>query len=255
MSSYGLWLSAAGMQLYEHQQAVLANNIANADTVGFKHDYAVVAERAIENRENAGGVGLSHPVLDDASGGLSVNPTHHDLSQGAIEHTEGNFDLAVNGDGYFTVQHGEEVRYTRDGRFTRNEAGELVMATARGRWRLLDEDGGPIVVDGRERDFSVSDDGTVRVAGEEIGRIALQQPVDEKGFRKAGENTFVLKDTTMEPADGLIQQRALEQSTFEVVRGMVQMIEASRAYSMNATLIQLQDQMSGQAVAGVGRLT
>ena len=98
MSSYGLWLSAAGMQVNDHKQALLANNMANINTTGFKHDLAVVTQRQIESRALAGGQRYAHEVLDEMSGGVNVRPSHHSFAQGAIEHTGGSLDVAIQGD-------------------------------------------------------------------------------------------------------------------------------------------------------------
>ncbi len=81
MSSYGLWLSAAGMKVNEHRQALLANNMANAHTTGFKQDLAVIRARPVESREMRNGLRLTHPVLDGMTGGVNIRPSHHNFAQ------------------------------------------------------------------------------------------------------------------------------------------------------------------------------
>ena len=83
MSTYGLWLSAAGMKVQEHRQALLANNIANAQTTGFKHDFAVVMQRQVESQASAQGFPFADRVLDSMPGGVNVRQTYQSFAQGA----------------------------------------------------------------------------------------------------------------------------------------------------------------------------
>ena len=125
MSSYGLWLSAAGMKVNEHRQTILANNMANANTTGFKHDLAVVRQRLIASEARGNGATATHSVLDGLSGGVQVEATFHSFVQGRIEKTGRPLDIALHGDGFLTVSDGENTRYTRDGQLTTNAVGEL----------------------------------------------------------------------------------------------------------------------------------
>ncbi len=87
MSSYGLWLSAAGMKVNDHRQTILTNNMANAHTTGFKHDLAVVTQRRVESQESGGSAQFAQPVLDGMSGGVHVRPSFQVFAQGPIEGT------------------------------------------------------------------------------------------------------------------------------------------------------------------------
>ena len=80
--TYGLWLSAAGLQANQYRHNVLANNLANVDTVGFKKDLAVMRERLVESRAGADGLQYRNPLLDDLSGGTFVTPTYHSSRKG-----------------------------------------------------------------------------------------------------------------------------------------------------------------------------
>ncbi|HNQ24465.1 MAG TPA: flagellar hook basal-body protein [Phycisphaerae bacterium] len=255
MSTYGLWLSTAGMQLNDHRQNVLANNMANAQTHGYKHDYAVVAQRVLASRGDAAGMPFAHPVFDGMSGGLSVKQSLSDFSQGPLEQTGGSLDVAIEGGGFFTVQAGDQVRYTRDGSFARNAAGEIVLAADGGRWRVLSEDGDPLVLESGKGAPEVSGDGTIRQDGAAVGKVGLVQPADPGQFRKVGSNMFEAGDGKVEPANGVLHGQALEGSNFDVMAGLAQMIEASRAYQFNATMVQFQDNLTGLAISRVGRLT
>jgi len=254
MSSYGLWLSAAGMKVNEHRQTLLANNLANVQTAGFKKDLAVVMQRRVESQSSPTGAAFVHPVLDDLAGGVHVRPSYQSWQNGPIEWTGKPLDVAIQGDGLFTVQDGETTRYTRNGNFAVNSAGELVLATESGRWRILDEDGDPITLAEDGGEITISDDGMMRQGAEEVARIEIVMTDNPRALRKVGENLFELTEGEMKPAAGRIEGQSLEGSNFDVVEGLAGMIEATRAYQMNATLIQLQDQLTGQTVSTLGRL-
>lgn len=256
MSSYGLWLSAGGMKVNEHRQTLLANNMANMQTTGFKSDLAMITQnRHAARGGRPDGRTASHPVLDQLPGGLQVMPPHHSLAQGPIESTGRALDLAIDGPGFFVVGHDDVRRYTRDGGFTSNPEGELVLSADEGQWRVLDELGNPIAIDEAAGAPVVSEDGTIRQAGVVVGQVAIVDFADRAALRKEGANLFELK-SEQEPveADARIAPESLEGSNFDVMSGLAGMIEAARAYQMNATMLQLQDQATGQAVGTVGRL-
>jgi len=253
VSTYGIWLSAAGMKVNDHRQALLANNLANAQTTGFKQDMAVVMQRSVESKEN-GAATLSHPVLDGLSGGVHVRPAYTDLEQGPIDATGKALDVAVDGQGFLTVNDGKDTRYTRNGELAMNPAGELVLANEAGRWKVLGDGGSPIVIDPALGDPTVSSDGTIHQNGQAVGKLSLVTAANPRMLRKVGENLFESSAEEMLPASGRFRSKSLERSNFNVMQGLASMIEASRAYQMNATLIQMQDQMTGQAVGTLGRV-
>ena len=155
---YGLYLSAGGLQSSEYRQNVVANNIANAGTTGFKQQLAVLSERRVEADED-GPTSARHKLLDDLTGGTFVRPTFTDFARGTLEISSNPLDLAIAGDGFFHVEAAGEDRYTRDGRLTIDEAGTLVTVSGH---KMLDGEGGPIVVDPLSAEpVSVSPDGVV----------------------------------------------------------------------------------------------
>ncbi len=255
MSSYGLWLSAAGMKVNQYRQTILANNMANASTTGFKQDLAVVEQRRVESLSSASGGPFMHSILDDLAGGLNVRPTYQNFAQGRIERTGRPLDVAIDGDGFFAVSDGEVIRYTRDGQFTFNTEGELVMVAGQGRWKVLDDAESPIVVDESAGEVSVLEDGTIRQGSTVVGTLGLMTTQDKQSLRKIGENLFEAKGVQMTPIEGRLVSESREESNFDVMGGLATMIEAARAYELNSTLLKLQDQLTGQAVAKVGRVS
>jgi flagellar basal body rod protein FlgG len=254
MSSYGLWLSAAGMKVNEHRQTLLANNLANAETVGFKQDLAVVTQRRTKSQSSAGAFILAHPVLDGLSGGINVRPPYHDFAQGRIEHTGRPLDVAIQGEGFFVVGDGQSTRLTRDGRFSLNPAGELVLAAGEGRWKFLDSDNSPIQLETDGGPPEISPDGQIRQRGVPVATLALVEAKDRQTLRKTGVNLFEMTAGEMAPVSARLVPEAVEESNFDVMTGLAGMIEASRAYEINANLIRMQDEMTGQAISRVGRI-
>ena len=253
MSSYGLWLAAAGMKVNDHRQTILANNLANANTTGFKHDLAVVMQRRVESQESPAGPDAVHPVLEGLPGGVNVRPPYYNFAAGRIEHTGRPLDVAIRGDGFFMVSDGTLTRYTRDGEFTRNRDGELALAAGNGRWKVLSEDGAPIILGETGGKLSVGADGTVREGQAFVAKLAVVNG-DHESLRKAGENLFEATGARMEPVEPQLVSEAREGSNFDVMQGLASMIESARAYELNATMIRLHDQMTGLAVSRVGRI-
>jgi len=223
MTGYGLWLSAAGMQINDHRQSLIANNMANAETVGFKHDLAVVRQRQVESRENAGGARLSHPVLDGLPGGVNVMPVFHAFDQGPLQTTGRPLDIAIEGDGFFPVSDGNETRYTRDGRFALTDGGDLVLVAGNGRWRVLDDGGAVINIDPAAGAAELADDGTVRQGKAVIARLGLYSNENKQSLRKIGQNTF-RATADMTPVAGRFKSGTVEGSSFDVMQGLASMI-------------------------------
>ncbi|HUW83505.1 MAG TPA: flagellar basal-body rod protein FlgF [Phycisphaerae bacterium] len=247
---YGLWLSAAGLQANEHRQAVLANNLANAETTGFKQDLAVFRQRLTESQSSPAGMALAHPVLDGLTGGTFVRPTYTDFSQGTLDKTNSPLDVAIVGRGFFAVQDGDEVRYTRDGSFHVDAQGRLV--TARGHL-VLDESGAAISVPSGAK-VSIGEGGRVLADDEQIGRLGLVDVSDPQRLVKVGQNLFDGQFVAEEPFAGQLEVGALEQSTVEPVTLLAHFIEAARAYQLNGQMITLQDGMLGRAVNDIAKL-
>ncbi len=201
-----------------------------------------------------GGAGFAHAVLDGLAGGLNVRPTYQNFAQGSIEHTGRPLDVAIEGDGFFSVSDGEVTRYTRDGGFAINVAGELVLTAGEGRWKVLDKGGAPIVIEETGGRIRVSADGTIRQGKAVVAVLGLVTTEDRQSLRKVGENLFEAKDVEMTPITPRLVPEAREASNFDIMQGLATMIEGGRAYELNARMLRLHDQLVGQAVTTVGRV-
>lgn len=252
---YGMYLSAAGLQANQYRMEVLANNLANADTVGFKHDMTVVRERRAEAREGISDPDASQPSLSGMTGGSLVAPTVTSYEQGALEQTGRSLDAAIRGNGFFRVQTAEGERYTRDGRFLLNATGELV--TAAGGNPVLDTTGKPITVTATAAgDVVIDGSGVVRARNSKasFGQIGIVDFDDTSLLHKTGGNLFESLNATASDFKGSVQGATLEKSTVDPIQSMVSMIEVTRAYQLNATLVGLADQTLSRAVNDIGRI-
>lgn len=254
--TYGLWLSAGGLLVNEYRQAVGANNLANADTVGFKHDLAIIRQRRVESQASPEGARFGHSVFDRLSGGNWVQPTLHSFRQGDLISSSNPKDLAIQGEGFFAVSDGTTISYTRDGRFTTNRASELVMVTGDGRQRLLDTSNRPIRLIPDAGEPVIASDGTVTQGETVVGRIQIAEFSDRQKLRKVGSNLFIATEGEKphRATRSMVRSGFTERSTVNPMEALASIVEVSRAYQLNATMITLQDQTLGRAVNTVGRI-
>ena len=205
----------------------VANNIANLSTTGYRREGVVFAEMVEALPAEGGSVAMT-----------AARGRYTDELQGALEQTGGTLDLAIEGDGYFTVMTPDGARLTRAGAFTRNAEGIVVNMDGHA---LLDEGGGEITVPFETRAVAVSADGTVSVDGAPVARIGLVAVEDRtKLFREAG--VLFRADAEAVPVeDGRVVQGFLEQSNVNPVAEMARMVEVQRAYEYGQKLMDQED--------------
>lgn len=205
------------------QVDVIAHNVANLSTTGFKREdlaFATHVER-----------------LDLLGGSLAlarVDSTHTDLRPGALEPTGNPFDFAIDGSGFFAVETAEGVRYTRDGRFSANQLGELTTTTGH---RVLDGGGAPIVIPAQVSNLSLSADGALSAAdGAPLGTLGVWELPD--GFLRREADGLFASAVEPEPAlDSKVVQGFLEGSNVNPVRELTDLIEAQRAYERGRAML------------------
>lgn len=246
-----MYLSAAGSLAAETRMDVIANNLANVDTPGFKRSFAVFQERLNEAKEPPRLEMSRRAVLDRVGGGLFVHEVAFDPSNGPMQQTSNSLDVAIEGDGWFTVGVGSERFFTRAGNFSKSAAGFLV--TADGEARVLDDKGRPIrIPDG---DLTIAEDGQISVDGTAVARLWVQGSADPKRYLPVGGNRYQLTEgPTPGPASARLHQGFVERSTVSPVQEMVTLIRTSRAYEANQRMITQQDQALGRVVNDVGRV-
>jgi flagellar basal-body rod protein FlgG len=250
-------IAATGMSAQERNIEVIANNVANINTTGFKRSRAEFTDLIYQNERLQGvpSSGASATVPQGAQVGLGVRTAaiRSVNIQGSLTGTGNQLDLAINGRGYFqiTTPAGETV-YTRDGAFSTNAQGQLVTSDG----LLLTPN---IVVPPNATSVSVSQSGMVSatIAGQPapqtLGQLTLANFVNEPGLMALGGNLFQQTAASGQPtvgipgetAFGIVQQGYLEASNVDPVLEITNLISAQRAYEMNSKVIQAADQMSG----------
>lgn len=246
---YGMYISGEGATIQAQRLEVIANNLANVDTVGFKPDVATFQARFAEAIQQ----GLAEDgdeSINDLGGGVKLIDVETDFSTGNLKETGGPLDLAITGNGFFHVLGDDGQQHlTRAGNFTLDAEGRLV--TQNGHRPVLDQAGGEIVLDPNEP-FSVTPDGFVSQVGNLIA-LGMSQPASLEELAKVGHNLFrPLGDVSTVPlADRHVRQGYLEMSGANPIQQMMSMIETTRAFEANTRMIQNQDTMLGALISRV----
>lgn len=245
---YGLYQSAAGMMVSEYRQSVIANNLANAGTVGFKRDVATLAER---NPARLGGIrhGVGDRLLDGLSGGVWLARTETDLSQGSLTVSQNPYDVALDGPGFFLVEKDGRRYATRDGRMTVDRQGMLISAADGA--AMLGPGGAALRVHPRGGEITVDEGGRIRQDGQIVGQLAVVDYADPRRLRKVGGGRFEIEGLQPVESPARVVQGYTESSGVEAVQELVSMIEAARAYQVNAALLTLQDQTVGRLISSL----
>jgi flagellar basal body rod protein FlgG len=235
------------MLVNQYRQDVIANNLANVDTASYKRDLPAFSERLVEAQRRLGAT--RNTVLDGQTGGVWSAPTATDWQAGGIEVTGNSLDAAIAGRGFFAVQASDGVRYTRDGRFTIDAQGRL--ATAGDGLPVLNQQGAPIVLGDDARDVRLRADGAVMVNDQPLAQLQVVD-FDAASLRKVGRN-LVAADAAPQPVASQLRIGSIEKSNVDPMMEMVSMIEASRAYQLNAQMVTLQDGTLGRLISEVSR--
>lgn len=246
----GLYAAANGMMSVEDHQAIIANNISNASTVGFKRQIPI--QKGFDIIYRGAVRDLSTFNLEKApGGGVKAIETFTNYGNGIVQSTGNAFDVAVLGPGFLKVETAGGERFTRNGRLAVGGAGELVTQDGH---MVLDAGGGPIDVTGGLPRFD--GDGTVTVNGEVRGQVALVEFDDPRALVREGFTLFMADDDTASqsrPATGSsLVGESLEASNVEIPTEMIQMMTALRAYAANQRVIQAIDETSSRLIDQVG---
>ncbi len=249
-----LWVAKTGLDAQQTRMSVVANNMANSNTTGFKKDRAVFEDLIYQNYKQAGA--SSSATTNIPSGinigtGVKVVATQKMHTQGNIAHTGNSLDIAISGRGFFQITTPDgDIAYTRDGSFQINESGQMVTSSG----YLLDPN---ITIPDGAVSVTIGSDGTVEaVTGNAaspttLGNITLADFVNPSGLQPMGENLFRETTGSGSPTTGTpgvsglgaLNQGMLESSNVNIAEEMVNMIETQRAYETNAKAIAATDQM------------
>ncbi len=220
---------------------VVANNIANLNTSGFKGDGAVFEEFLMPGAREGQFTGRDRRVsfVQDRS-------TWHDMSQGPLQQTGNPLDVAVDGNAFLVVQTPRGERYTRNGAFQINATGELVTSEG----HKVMGDAGPIVLQAQDKDINISREGTIGVPGGIRGKLRLVSFANPQALQKDGSSTFEARNGVQpDPAQNVtVVQGSIEKSNVRAVIEMTRMIEITRSYAQVAGLLQQQGDLRKSAI-------
>ena len=249
-----IYMASSAALAYEKRLEVVANNLANVNTAGFKRDE--VSFQAYLS-SSPGQVPAGQPSYPDSNAGPAfwiAYQSRTDFTPGPLKQTGNLFDVALNGKGFFSAESPEGTVYTRRGNFTLNAEGVLVTQEG---WPVQSE-GGEIRVEGRSRvpgqpSFGVGEDGTVRVNGRIAGRLRVDD-VPAESLVKTGRGYFKTAGEGGSPLETVsIAQGFLEMSNVEAVQSMVEMIEILRGYESYQRVIRAVDEVNSKSINEVGR--
>ncbi len=255
--------SATGMMAQQTRTQVIANNLANVNTAGFKRSRAQFEDLLYQTVQGTQVLGnpdsFTNPAIQ-VGRGTRLSAVQRMHTQGALDQTGRNLDVAIEGDGLYQVQlPNGEMAYSRDGSFNLSDQGLLVTSNGNAVFP-------PIRIPNDVSEITISPTGIVAVRrGQdvqptEVGRIELARFANPSGLLALGQNLYAPTAASGfatigfpgEEGLGRLQQGSLEASNVEIVQEMVEMITAMRAYEINSKAIQTSDEM-GQIANNIGR--
>lgn len=234
---------------------VVSNNLANVDTAGFKKDEAVVSSfpemlmtKIYDTRNN---VKIPTPI-GTVSLGVKIDEIYTNFAQGAFKRTDDVFHLAIQGDGFFTIDTPNGELFSRDGSFVINSEGQLTTQEGN---HVMGESGIITLGDNfltKQGEASIDNRGRIIIDGEYVDTIRLVNFEDLSQLKKMGDNLYEANGETI-PFEGQVMQGFVEVSNMNPVNAMVDLIAVSRTYEANQKMIQVHDSLMGKAVNDVGK--
>lgn len=233
-----LYVTASGMAVRQEKIDVLANNLANANTVAFKMGEVALEERPLEV---SGG-------RSQASSHVRLAQTRTDFSPGELQYTGEPLDVALGQEGFFVIQAPDGIRLTRDGRFSMDQEGRLVLR------------GMPVLAESGEirsggDSLLINQEGNVRSGTTSLGKLRVVKVDDPQRLTVLGDGLYAVPEgvSLQEVSKVEVFPGYLEMSNVNSIKCMVQMIEAVRAFEMNQRMVQTLDRLGEKAVQELSR--
>jgi flagellar basal body rod protein FlgG len=248
----GLYSAASALITGVYRQQAVSHDIANLETPGFKQIMTSLTDfdNTSVYTQQLSDSSTSPTYLGELGLGVTASSETSDFSQGTLKGTDSQLDFAIDGGGFFKIKTAAGERYTRDGRFSKDENGQLV--TVDGNLVLSNSDQ-PIKLP--EGDVAVSTDGSITVNGTSSGTLGLAYFADTSTLVRDADNTFSSKTAPATTGGGSILQSTLEQSNVDSSKLMTQMIEISRSYQAAQQMVQNQDELLGKSIATLGKVS
>ncbi len=234
-----LFIALSKQLAIRREMDVIANNLANTSSPGFKNEQMMFVEYLKETTPG-GNVSLVQDIA-----------LARDLSEGIFKRTSNVLDLAIHGKGWFVVESSEVgnplqgERFTRNGHFRLNQAGELVTTSGQ---RLLTTDGNPIVFKPGDNDIVIKGDGKVTASGEDRGTLRVVTFENERRLEKVAGNLFRSDETPNEKSEAEVVQGVIEESNVKPVVEITRMIRAMRSYQGAQSMVDREHERQRQAI-------
>jgi len=265
---YGLYLSAAGVLTSSYRQDVIANNLANSETVGFKKDVPLFQQRLTEAQQRRlprganfpGGApipmpfGSTNPLLEPLGGGTFPHPTMIDTAQGELEPTGSPLDVAIEGKGYFAVDDAGQTRLTRNGQFAVDREGRLILSNENGQ-PVLDTRRQAVRLDPNAGGATIGSDGTVTQNGQTVAQLGVFDVADPSRLVKQGATLLRPGDQELIPAtSATLHGESVERANVDPATELAALMDTQRQLEANANMIRYQDQTLSKLVNEVGKI-
>jgi flagellar basal body rod protein FlgG len=244
------------MMAEESAQQLIAQNLANSSTTGYKAE--IPTFRSFDENLVAAASEQGVTTIGPLGNGAEEDGTYTDFSEGSLQATGNPLDVALTGDAYLAVRTQSATCYTRDGALTINAQGAIVQVGTG--FPVLDDRGQPITVGVNSRRIQIQRDGTILVDGASSGQLGLYAVTASNAPTRIGDNLLALAsppkavDAQSDPSAG-VQAGYLEASNVSVIQEMVSMIACMRAYEANSKAVQAHDDANNQAVGDVGKVS
>lgn len=254
----GLYTAYTGMRNEQRRLDIISNNLANSATIGYKEEN--VTSRSFKDmmavKIRDGSVGYVDQNIGTMNLGVKIGETYMDWNQGNLRETGNTYDLAIQGDGFFTIrvtdkQGKDEMMYTRCSTFKCTQDGYIVDADG----NHLQGNGGDIQVSTDAHEIAIKEDGSIYADGQYVDTIALANFADYNYLDLYGDNKFrAVAGATQIDAKAQIEQGYTEQSNVNVISEMVSMINITRAYEAGQKMIQTQDSLLQKSANEIGKV-
>lgn len=244
----GFYTAASGLINRTTVVSTIGNNIANSNTAGYKKDEVILKTFGEEmNYRLSDGEMIE---IGGASSGIVSDEVYTQFEQGNIEMTQNPFDLALQGEGFFSVQLSDGSKgYTRNGQFKLNQEGYLTDLQG----NLVLTDSGPLQLENSS--IRVTSSGEVFSGDDSVGNLELSKPTDPTTLEKYGESIYIPKDDAeMTQADAIVKQGYIEGSNVDMIKEMADLIENSRAFQSCSQIIKMMDRIMERSVNDIARM-
>lgn len=244
----GIYIASTGMLAAQTQSEIIADNIANLKTPGYKEELSIkeaFPKMLLTRLESL--IPYNAKPIGERGDGVKVSRIAHNTALGIIDKTEKSEDLALATEGYFTVLTPDGERYTRNGHFQINDKGTLTTPEGFAVLGLKGE------ITGLSDGFNVNNDGTISLNEKVIDKLLVVQPAKDS-LKREGQSLYSSEEKPLQAEEVQILQGNLERSNVDLAGQMQKMVVVMRTYEANQKVIQAQDSALDKAVNEIGKI-